>query len=993
MAMISGARPRRYAVAVPALLALFVVVLSPWATMAAWAHPYLVQTQPGPGVALRDSPPSIQIGFTEKVVLQGSSLRLEDGDGHPVALGPVRVPKEGPGLAADIKGPLGGDVYRVRWAVLGEDGHSSSGEFRFGVDGPGGVPPRHAELLSATGGPGEQAAASDGPVRIALRWLGLLGAALLVGGAVLLTRLRGRLEDAAADTVSRRWTQVARIGWVLTLAGSIAGVVGAAGAGSGGARMSILLATSTGGLSLARLAGVVVTGIPGLTGRPGPRRDQYLGLAGAFFLGAEAVGGHVTAINAAGARAAAIVAQGAHLAAAAMWVGGLAVLAYAIAGVDASVRPSAWRTAAAAFRPVAAISAVVVIATGVIASVREVQHKYFLLWSAYGRYLLAKWVLVAGMLVLGGLVGRALGGRRRAYVPGSSSSERSRPVGSLLRVEAVLGVAVLVFAATLVGVAQGRGQPLPAQKGSVLAGPAFANAVVGGGLVRMALSPAAPGHNQLTALLAHPVEAAAAGGVQASAPAPGEQETVSVSMVCDCAAKPVAADLTRAAGAWRADVNLPSAGVWRASLKIGGSSSLAPVALRVATGSAPGAPAGEVSSIGDLSGPAARRCRSFELGLVLALGFINAKGGVGGRKVVVRSSDDAGDPAKARQLAEQDTGADLAVPCGRTAAVTAGILQKHMPVVVADALAPPVAGDRVYRLSGDPYAEGWSAGRTVAHSTALTEPDVPKRVDVLVEDDDPGADRIIAGLKAALALDPAAAAKVEEGFKSISTANVEVVVQRHKPGTPLAPLVAEAVDASKYVTSFLAADPATLGPALDSLTDLQVARPPSLLAASRAFDEAFLRDSKIGRRGDVKVLGEVAPDSGESLVYTKLVQTIFPGEQPSIDGLRGYMAGKAIATALDKGGDLAQQLKLLNVFSDGVASGWSPAAPAAGSWRFFLYRGTFLSSTLQPGEKAEPGRFFAEGGAWNRVQTANLGLCGPQLTYDGPPPPCTPPPK
>ena len=990
--MIGRTRPRRYAVAVSALLGWFLLLFGAWA-VPAWAHPYLVQTVPGPGVALRDPPPSIQIGFTEKVVLEGSSLRLEDADGHPVPLGPVHVPKEGPGLAADIKGPMGGNVYRVRWSVLGEDGHSSSGEFRFGVDGPGGVPPRHAEELSATGGPADQVAASDGPLRIGLRWLGLVGAALLVGGAVLLTRLRGRLDDDVLDTVSGRWAHLAAIGWVLTLAGSIAGVIGAAAAGAGGARLSILLATSTGGLAVARLVGVVVTGIPGLTGKPGPRRDQFLGTAGAFFLGAEAVGGHVTAITAAAPRAAAIVAQGAHLAAAATWVGGLAVLAFVIAGVDASVRPSAWRTAAAAFRPVALISAVVVIATGVIASVREVQHKYFLLWSAYGRFLVAKWVLVAGMLVLGGLMGRALGGRRRAYVPGASSSAGSRPVGSLLRVDAVLGVVVLIFASTLVGVAQGRGQPLPAQKGSVLAGPAFANAVVGGGLVRVELSPASPGHNRLTALLAHPVEAAAAGGVQASVSAPGDQDKMSVSLVCDCGGKPVAADFTRAAGAWRTDVNLPSAGVWRASLRLGASTSLAPVALRVASGSAPGAPPWEISAIGDLSGPTARRCRSFELGAELALGFINAKGGVGGRKVVVRSSDDTGDPARARQLAEHDSGADLAIPCGTTAAVSVGILQKHMPVVVADALAPPVAGNRVYRLAGDPYAEGWAAGRLVAHSVALTEPTVPRRVDVLVEDDDPGADRIVAGLKGALALDPAVAAKVEDGAKSTNSADVAVVVQRHKAGTPLAPLLAEAVDAGKYVSSFLAVDPAILGPALDGLTDVEVIRPPSLLAASRAFDEAFVRGSKIGRRGDVKVLGEVAPDSGESLVYTKLVQTIFPGEQPSIDGLRGYMAGKAVATALDKGGDLDTELKLLNVFSDGVVSGWSPAAPAAGSWRFFVYRGTFLSSTLQPGEKAEPGRFFAEGGAWSRVQTANVGLCGPQLNYDGPPPPCTAPPK
>ncbi|HEV7536940.1 MAG TPA: copper resistance protein CopC, partial [Acidimicrobiia bacterium] len=794
-----------------ALLALVLCVLSPWAAVPAWAHPYLVQTVPGPGVALRDPPTTVQIGFTERVVLEGSSLRLDDGDGRPVALGPLHTPKEGPGLAADIKGPLGGDVYLVRWSVLGDDGHSSSGEFRFGVDGPNGVPPKHAELLAATGGPADQSANSDGPVRIALRWLGLFGASLLVGGAVLLTRLRGRLEEEATNTVAARWGRLARLAWALTLAGSIAGVVAAAAAGAGGTRMSILLATSTGGLALARVAGVVLAGLPGLFGRPGPRRDQFLGMAGAFFLGAEAVGGHITAVTTAG-RVPAIVAQGAHLAAAAMWVGGLGVLAYTMAGVAAAARPAAWRTAAAAFRPVATISAVVVIGTGVIASVREVEHRYFLLWSAYGRFLLAKWALVAAMLILGGVAGRALGARRTRGV--AAAGVRTKPVGVLLRTEAVLGMAVLIFAATLVGVAQGRGQPLPAQKGSVLAGPAFANTVVGGGLVRVALSPAAPGRNRLTALLANPVEAGSAGGVQPAAAPPGEQEAVSVSLVCDCSAKPVAADLTRSVGAWMTDVDLPSAGVWRASLKIGASTSLAPVALRVDRGSAPGAAPYEISSIGDLSGAAARRCRSFQLGLVLALGFVNAKGGIGGRKVVVRAGDDAGDPIRAKELAEHDSGAALAVPCGTTAAVTAAILSKHMPVVVADALAPPVNGDRIYRLSGDPYAEGWAAGRTVAKGAVVARPDAPRRVSVLVEGDDPGAGRMVAGLKAALALDPVEAEKVE-GLKSTKTADVGVDVLTHQPGSPLFPLVAEAANGDKYVSSLLAATPFSLGPAID----------------------------------------------------------------------------------------------------------------------------------------------------------------------------------
>ncbi|HEV8626622.1 MAG TPA: ABC transporter substrate-binding protein [Acidimicrobiia bacterium] len=981
--------------AVTAFLTGFLLIFSAWGAQPAGAHPYLVQTEPGPGVALRDPPARIQIAFTERVVLEGSSLRLDDSDGRPLPLGPLGAPKQGPGLAADVKGALGGDVYRVRWVVLAEDGHSSSGDYRFGVDGPNGTPPKHAELLNPTGGPADQSAASDGPARIALRWLGLLGASLLVGGAVLLTRLRGRLGDEADEMVTARWAALARPAWTLTLVASIAAVLGAAGAGAGGLQLAVLLATSTGVLAVARLVGVVVAGLPGLFGPAGPRRDQFLGMAGAFFLGAEAVGGHITAMTSAW-RFPAIVAQGAHLAAAAMWVGGLGVLAYAVAGVSAAARPAVWRTAAAAFRPVAAISAAVVIATGVIASVREVEHRYFLLWSAYGRYLLGKWALVVAMLVLGALAGRTLGRRARgsagapAVRTGSGAAAQGQRVGGLLRTEAVLGVAVLIFAAVLVGVAQGRGQPLPAQKGSVLAGPAFANAVVGGGLVRMALSPAAPGRNRLTALLANPVEAATAGGVQPSAAPPRQQASVKVKLVCDCAAEPVDAGLTGSAGAWRTDLDLPEAGVWRASLTIGGGTSLAPVALRVATGDAPGASPYVISSIGDLSGPAARRCRSFQLGLVLSLAFLNAKGGVDGRKVVVRARDDGGDPARARELAEGERDGRLAVPCGPTAAVTAGIQGRRGPVIVADALAPPVNGDRVFRLSGDPYAEGWAAGRTLARSGFVGRTDAPRRMAVVVEAGDPGADRIVAGARAALALDPAEAEKAE-GKRPESTADVEVVVLRHEPGTPLFPLVQEAANGAKYTATFLAADPAALGSALDQLSDVEIAGASAMLVASRAFDETFLRSSKIGRRGDVKIYGEVAPDSGESLVYTRLVKTIFPGEQPTIDGLRGYMAGKAIALALDKGSsvnDLVAHLKVLTLFSDGVVSGWSPAAPAAGSWRFLLFKGSFIPSGLQPGASPEAGRFFAEGGAWSRVATGNVGLCGPQLSVDGPPAPC-----
>jgi copper transport protein len=61
----------------------------------AWAHPYLVQTLPGPGAIVSQPPPAIEIGFTERIILEGSSLELRDPEGQPAALGPLLAGSSG----------------------------------------------------------------------------------------------------------------------------------------------------------------------------------------------------------------------------------------------------------------------------------------------------------------------------------------------------------------------------------------------------------------------------------------------------------------------------------------------------------------------------------------------------------------------------------------------------------------------------------------------------------------------------------------------------------------------------------------------------------------------------------------------------------------------------------------------------------------------------------------------------------------------------------
>lgn len=350
-----------------------------------------------------------------------------------------------------------------------------------------------------------------------------------------------------------------------------------------------------------------------------------------------------------------------------------------------------------------------------------------------------------------------------------------------------------------------------------------------------------------------------------------------------------------------------------------------------------------------------------------------------------------------------DAGVHLAAPCGRGAAAAADVLGADLPVILGDAQSPLLAGERIFRLTADPFAEGWAVGRTTLRGAFIGRPDVPRRMSVVIDEGETGEDRgvegderALAGLRAALALPPSDAVAAIEGDAAPSGVDVEVEVLRRRPGEDLLPLVRAAIDPSRFASAFLRADARDLAAALDGLTNEELAGPAAVFVGTRQFDEAFVRGSRLGRRGDIIHLGEVAPDSAESLVYTRLVNSLYPGEQPAVDGLRGYMTGKAMTEALRGGASaegLAARLTPLGPFSDGVVSGWSPAAPAAGSWRFFLYKGSFIPSGLLPGEEPNPGRFFPEGGAWSRVNTRNIGLCGPQKQFAGPAPECVPLPE
>ena len=645
------------------------VAISLGLAASAGAHPFLVQASPEAGAVAPGTPREVALSFSEPVVRAGSSVKLLRPDGGAVPLGRL-VRRGGSELAASVTGALAPAVYAVRWSALGDDGHTVTGTFRFGVPRPGGGVPPGAEVLGATAAGGDQSGGGDSAFGVAARWLGLVAAGVLLAGALL--------RDVVREARRRR---LAAVGLLAVTLATWYAVAAAADAGRG-TSLRVLVAQPTGVLALVRLGLVVALGGAALLVRSRvPRAETVLlGAAGAAALVTYALAGHLQTVSA--APAVAFPAQILHVLAAGIWMGGLVVLALGAPRDLKSLRR---------FAPLAAAGVAVLAVTGPLAAVREVHLWYFLRWSDYGRVVIAK----SALLLLLGPVAAA----------SALALRHGRAASGALRLEALGAVGVVLLAATLAGLVPGRGQALPAQRGNLLMGATFGTATAPGVGVRLTLAPALPGRNTLAAT---PVAAARAGRPERTV-AP---RSIAVTLRCSCAPAPVRALLRRGgAGTWATTVDLTSRGTFLAGVSVDGSPSDVPVALTVGDASVRGSTPREVLMTADLAGADALRCRSQAEGAILALGRFDARGGLpGGRKVALRVVDDGGDPRRAAALVHSRRAVALLAPCGAGAPAAlraAGAL----PALAADPAGAPILGRLSWRTAGDPNAEGVAIGR------------------------------------------------------------------------------------------------------------------------------------------------------------------------------------------------------------------------------------------------------------------------------------------
>jgi putative copper export protein/methionine-rich copper-binding protein CopC len=920
---------------------------------AAWAHPLLIRATPQPGLVADGSPGSIAVALTEPAVARGSRIRLFGPGGSALPVTAIRSSDGRRTLAVRPRARLRSAVYTVRWSALGDDGHIVSGAFDFGVAGAKGAAPPGVEKLSGgAGGRGGETAAADGVVRILSRWLGILSASVLFGGFVLvaLLRRRGRGDDAGVALLRR----LAPVAWLLVAVAAVEGIVAGASSGTGGSPdLGLLTASATGVSELARGAVVAAVSLALLLTRTRTRatlRDRILAGGGAAVLLTYALSGHALSFPSFWA----LLDQSAHVLAAGLWLGG--VIALALVTLRGEVRLA---EGARAFAPVAGAALGVAIATGVLAAVREVDRWYFVRWSDYGRVVLVKAALV-GLVALAAAV--AWWRSRGDGAPGP------RPL--LLRAEAIGVAGVLALATTLSGLAQGRGQPLPAERGTLFPGPALAAALLPKANAPVGLFPARTGSNVVTVAVA-----------------PGQRtpRDVRVRLACSgCAVAPLRVALRPRGGlTWSASLRLPADGTWFGYVTVDGTTA-PPVQLPVGIPEAPGAPPVQLLAVADLSGPYAERCRAHVIGLELAIARLNAGGGVGGgRKVVPLVLDGGGTAAGAaaaarRGLAARPIASAGSCGTGAVAAVDAAS-RAGVPSVVGDPAVDPTSAADVYRLAADPFAQGVAFGQLVrSRILAAAHPGV--RTVRAALGGDLQSRRLLAGLRVGLRSSAAVG-----GVRAQPGPAPRLVVLA--AGT-LARLSGDALTRMLDLrrTAALVVDgPAAGGADARAIARLGTRRGADITPAPLLFSERVLSETlvlgagSLGRIGAVQGVSEVATNSSDAELYQAAVPLLFRGDIASVDGLRGYVTGLALVDALRSGTgprSIVANLRSPRVFSNALLAPWSPREPGAGSPNAVALQPQFLAPTLVPsaiGGEAKDTEYFPHG-SWTVTSRAPLGI-------------------
>jgi len=396
-------------------------------TNPAAGHALLVDAEPNPNTRVDEAPERLELSFSEE--LEDSYTRVQVVDTNNtdhVDAFTIEDPARRT-VTVELANVTAG-LYSVQWRTLSAaDGHTKAGGYLIGVDTPLTPATGEANATQPAANATTQATAQPGSGEAVTRAIGYTGAALAVGlPLVALTLPANRQRDALlihAAAIGAGVAAVAALGLVAFLARRIDVVFGQA------------LDTQNGtNEALRALAFATAGGLLALSPRFEDRRRLHA-LAGAgVFAGAVGVlatglAGHAAAVET--WRELAIGLDAIHQLAVAYWLAGVAVLTWlAIANTSRDELAAAIRRLSPAF--VAAVA--LIVATGSYASWVHLDSLELLWTTGYGLALLAKIVLLAPLVALGGYHRYVLSPRLE------EAGSRSR-----LRRTIVLEVAVMVL--------------------------------------------------------------------------------------------------------------------------------------------------------------------------------------------------------------------------------------------------------------------------------------------------------------------------------------------------------------------------------------------------------------------------------------------------------------------------------------------------------------------------------------------------------------------
>ena len=377
--------------------------------MPAHAHGILKTSEPTAGAHIAIAPTSIQLVFTEQPSLALTSIRLTGPGGESVALRSLSAGADARfAVMAQIEGRLASGVYTVQWQVAGNDGHPTSGSYRFtlalpmtdhGADAT--ASDMHQDPISQ---PVTPVFGVESPAYVAIRWV-QYGALLVVIGVVAFALLvLPRLHQVtAAVAVAAMRSQAARVGVIATLflgGTAILRLLAQSYALHGAlltpdpALLGTLLRVTQWGRAWLLEAVAILIALVAFALARRHRRGMWpiLGIAATAMAGSMALSGHAAA--APRLLTLAIAADALHIIGAGGWLGSLVVLA--VVGIPASLRAEVserWHAVSLlvnAFSSTALACAALTAVTGVFAAWLHVASLTALWQTQYGQTLLLK---------------------------------------------------------------------------------------------------------------------------------------------------------------------------------------------------------------------------------------------------------------------------------------------------------------------------------------------------------------------------------------------------------------------------------------------------------------------------------------------------------------------------------------------------------------------------------------------------------------------------